>query len=132
MDTKTLEKLQRIYDQADNFGKGLMEKEFPELKESKDERIKRCIRMCLTDATEQRFEDFNTTLKDCLSWLEKQSEQKSIWSEEDEEMFNETLYFINEYQKSDKCKDENGMQNSVSCKKWLHAIKNRLTYEQKE
>ena len=48
----------------------------PELKESKDERIKRCIGMCLTDATEQRFEEFNTTIKDCLAWLEKQGEHK--------------------------------------------------------
>lgn len=47
----------------------------PELKESEDERMKRCIGMCLTDATEQRFEDFNTTLKDCLAWIEKQGEQ---------------------------------------------------------
>jgi hypothetical protein len=55
-----------------------IEKAFPELKESKDERIKRCIGMCLTDATEQRFEDFNTNLKDCLAWLEKQVEQKPV------------------------------------------------------
>jgi hypothetical protein len=53
--------------------------------ESEDERIKKCIGMCLTDATEQRFEDFNTTLKDCLSWLEKQSEQK-LEQEEDAEL----------------------------------------------
>lgn len=43
-----------------------------------DDRIKSCIGMCLTDATEQRFKDFNTTLKDCLDWLEKHGEQKSV------------------------------------------------------
>lgn len=48
-------------------------------KESKtsNENIKTCVEMCLTDANEQRFEDFGITLKDCLAWLEKQGEQKS-------------------------------------------------------
>lgn len=47
-------------------------------KESKtsNENIKSCIGMCLTDANEQRFNDYNTTLKDCLDWLKKQGEQK--------------------------------------------------------
>jgi hypothetical protein len=47
----------------------------PELKESKDERIMRCIGMCLTDANEQRFIDYSISLKDCLDWLKKQGEQ---------------------------------------------------------
>ena len=38
-----------------------------------DEYIKSCIEMCLTDANEQRFKDYGTNLKDCLDWLEKQS-----------------------------------------------------------
>jgi hypothetical protein len=67
-----------------------LENTFPELKESEDERIKRCIGMCLTDATEQRFEDFNTNLKDCLAWLEKQGEQE--WSEEDELNLKQAIY----------------------------------------
>lgn len=40
--------------------------------------IKNCIAMCLTDANEQRFKDYGTNLKDCLVWLEKQGEQKSL------------------------------------------------------
>lgn len=48
----------------------------PELKESEDERIMACIGMCLTDIDEQRFADFNTNLKECRAWLEKQGEQK--------------------------------------------------------
>ena len=35
-----------------------------------NENIKDCIGMCLTDVHEQRFKDYNTTLKDCLIWLE--------------------------------------------------------------
>ena len=37
-----------------------------------DEDIKDCIRMCLTDANEQRFKDYGTTFEECLTWLEKQ------------------------------------------------------------
>ena len=44
---------------------------FPELKE--DERIKSCIKMCLTDADERRFNDYKISLSDCLAWLEKQN-----------------------------------------------------------
>ena len=33
------------------------------------ENVKRCIRMILTDAAEQRFVDFNTNLKECLEWV---------------------------------------------------------------
>ena len=43
-----------------------------------DEDIKNCIIMCLTDADEQRFKDYGTNLKDCLTWLEKQSKQKPV------------------------------------------------------
>lgn len=41
-----------------------------------DEDIKDCIRMCLTDANEQRFNAYETTFEDCLAWLEKHGEQK--------------------------------------------------------
>lgn len=52
---------------------------FPELKESEDEKIKRCIEICLlSDANEQRFKDCDTTIKDCLDWIENQSETIEI------------------------------------------------------
>ena len=54
----------------------ICQKIFPELAESKDERIRCCIGMILTDVSEQRFDDYKTTLKDCISWLEKQGEKK--------------------------------------------------------
>jgi len=62
--------------------KNTLEGIFPELKESdkdlkeSNEAIKNCIGMCLTDVDEQRFIDYNTNLKECLDWLEKQGEQK--------------------------------------------------------
>lgn len=49
---------------------------FPEIKEEMNEKIKACIKMCLTDANEQRFKDYNTTLKDCLEWFENKNSHK--------------------------------------------------------
>jgi len=46
-----------------------------------DEDIKDCIRMCLTDANEQRFKDYGTNLKDCLAWLEKQADKDKLIKE---------------------------------------------------
>ena len=60
----------------------------------------------------------------------KQDEQKSAWSEEDDMMIEETLYFLREYQQSNRCKDENGMQNSVTCEHWLKSLKDRVQPKQ--
>ncbi len=55
------------------------------------------------------------------------AEQKHTeWSEEDDTMIEETLYFLREYQQSNRCKDENGMQNSVTYEKWLKSLKDRV------
>jgi hypothetical protein len=54
----------------------------------------------------------------------KQKEQKPTeWSEEDKQNLEETLYFIREYQNSNRCKDEGDMQNSVTCENWLKSFR---------
>lgn len=70
---------------------------FPELKESEDERIRKglidYIKSELNDVRhiaaqnhiEGGYEDEETRLKEYIAYLEKQSEQKSIWHNEDEE-----------------------------------------------
>ena len=45
---------------------------------------------------------------------------------DDDMMIEETLYFLREYQQSNRCKDESGMQNSISCEKWLKSLKERI------
>ena len=47
---------------------------FPELRESKDERMMRVIGLALTDVPEERFTSLGTTLKDCLAYIEKQKD----------------------------------------------------------
>ena len=63
--------------------------------------------------------DYMLSLKERIEDMQKPVE----WSEKDKQMLEETLYFINEYQKSNRCTDENGMQNSVSCENWLESLK---------
>ena len=70
-------------------------------------------------------ETYNKIVDECIY-----GEQASAWSEKDREMIDETLYFIREYQQSNRCKDENGMQNSVTCEKWLKSLKERIGGEQ--
>lgn len=47
-----------------------------ELNHDKEKLIKHCIGLILTDATDKRFKDYGLTLKDCLTWLGVQKEQK--------------------------------------------------------
>jgi hypothetical protein len=54
--------------------KDVIEHIFPELKE--EERIKSCIKKCLSNAGEQVFDDYNVRLGDCLAWIEKQGNQE--------------------------------------------------------
>lgn len=42
----------------------------------KEKLIRHCIGLILTDATDKRFKDYGLTLKDCLTWLGEQKEQK--------------------------------------------------------
>ena len=82
MDTKTLEKLQRIYDQVDTFGKSLMEKEFPELKESDDSKMKELfenlvLSLCNNPSAREILQIYGKSKEDCLAWLEKQGKENT-------------------------------------------------------
>lgn len=82
MDTKTLEKLQQIYDQVDTFGKSLMEKEFPELKESDDSKMKELfenlvLSLCDTPSAREILQIYGKSKEDCLTWLEKQGKENT-------------------------------------------------------
>lgn len=51
------------------------------------------------------------------------------WGEEDEAMLKDAIYFINEFQRSNRCKDENDMQNSVTCENWLKSLQTQPKQE---
>lgn len=79
MDEETLTKLKRIYNQADSFGKELMEKEFPEVFDSGDEKIRKEIKRMITYfyGSNLNYEHL-VAEEDMIDWLEKQEEKKPI------------------------------------------------------
>lgn len=82
----TTEQKAKAYDEALNIAKetyetqpmyrAWLEKMFPELRESEDEKMTRVISLALTDVPEERFTSLGTTSRDCLAYLKKQKEQK--------------------------------------------------------
>ena len=86
--------------------------------ESKDERVKYCIGVCLlADAKEQRFKECGTNINECLTWLE---EQKPTWTEEDESMYTRTLGILGKCYMGElptKVEDE---------LKWLKSLKKHI------
>ena len=134
MDTKTLEKLKRIYDQADNFGKELIEKEFPELKENEDERIRKALIEMVHDTTgDALWVDYNVHKEECIAWLEKQAKE-ARWTNEDENMLNavletESLCIENTDVDDEGTKARFGFEREIN---WLKSIKQRLTSTMKE
>ena len=93
---------------------------FPELKESEDERIRKELISFL--------QSYDTLLtQKFIAWLEKQSEQKSTWSEEDEYILNETIQHLKELIEIDKAKhcacDVQYYQRDID---WLKSLKNRI------
>ena len=90
---KALELTRQKYEQArkdNNPIYCIYEEIFPELRESEDERIRKCVaEIVKCFAWRGGFEP--VTKEKCLAWLEKQKEQKPVeWSEEDEK----NIYFL--------------------------------------
>jgi hypothetical protein len=106
----------------------VMLKYFPELKESEDERISKEIISWLK-STQYVPNDQVETLNSWIIWLKKQGKQKpkQEWGEGDMAMIQDAIHWINEFQKSNRCKDENDMQNSVTCENWLKSLKDRIS-----
>lgn len=72
-------------------GAWTIQKIFPQLKESEDERMIEQIKFAVMQMPSNK-ED---TKKECLAWLEKQKERKQIeWSEEDENKLNHILEIV--------------------------------------
>lgn len=133
-----------------------LENTFPELKESEDERIRKELisflqlphpqfagkrnqekwLAWLEKQGEQKPIDYNKELKKCrenplyffVKYVKpKLKEQKSVWSEEDEYLLNETIQHLEELIRIDKVKhcacDVQYYQRDID---WLKAIKLRM------
>jgi hypothetical protein len=104
-----------------------VEKVFPELKESDDEKIRRA----LTGLLKFGFNDgsaitpgSNITKEDALAWLEKQVEQKSDWSDEDCYKVQRICMYLNEAKKYYA-----DITEVRECIEWLKSLKERINYK---
>lgn len=95
---EAIERAKKLMRTSTAYDKFTIEKIFPELKEEMNKKIKACIKMCLTDANEQRFKDYNTTLKDCLEWLENQEHisetHLTVQDDKSEEISKEIIKYL--------------------------------------
>ena len=74
----------------------------PELAESEDEKIRKAIIEGLR-AMKSNFHTISSIkIDDAISWLEKQSEQKPVWGEEDEQYLLVCRNALAKYQTTDK------------------------------
>ena len=128
---KTIEEKAKAYDKvrekiAVRFGTNVAEEIFSEFEESKDEKIRKglikgfneCLKNSQYSNNAQKYWH-NIKIEDIFAWLEKQP----IIREKDKWLIDETLYFLDEFQQSDRCYSENEMQNSITCKNWLKSLK---------
>ena len=72
---------------------GIVEYIFPELNESEDEKTKKAIIKHFNDYSKKEniVRYYGVDLDDIFAWLEKQGEQKPIWSEEDSLMISSII-----------------------------------------
>jgi hypothetical protein len=99
---------------------------FPELKESEDEKIRKCLIAIITDFESLYLqENYLSSREDILAWLEKHGEQEPAeWSEEDEKFFKSCLWHISNSVSNGKCTD-----SKCQLTDWLKSIKERYTWK---
>ena len=91
-----------------------------------DNRIEDCIGMCLTDISEKRFDDFKTSLKECLDWLHSLKDRiwyqpTQEWSEEDKRLLGNILFDLEILRKSAGIeKDASLYQDEIN---WLKSLR---------
>lgn len=92
---------------------------FPELIESKDERIRRAlirdIGIAMPVETAQKY----------IAWLEKQGEQKPTWSEEDEKEISKLIKFFMWEDKGYRFT----IEDCLEATNWLKSLKQRMKGE---
>lgn len=108
-----------------------LESIFPELCESDDEKIRKKIIDYFRGSVGLGVAIGGVSVKDIVSWLEKQCEQKPVeWSEEDEKYFNILISLINN-PSSDGIFDYHQI-NKSAFNNWLKSLKDRYTWKPSE
>lgn len=101
----------------------IIENLFPEIPEVMDLRIKEAVLKVVHDTPRGELEDnYGVRKEEVIDWLEKGEQKSKYWSQEDIVMIQDAIYWIQEFQQSNRCKNESDMQNSVTCENWLKSI----------
>ena len=104
-----------------------MDYKYPELKENEDEKIRNwlidTIKQIPNDSIEWEMVSTKTINKEnVVAWLEKQSRQKSTWSEEDERLLKLSLENLTELK--NRFGEKYGKVGE--CIYWLKSLKQRI------
>ena len=128
---KALDAAKMYYKENKDFGADFLPIIFPELRESEDERIRKGLIKGLSAMRDihkhQTFSDDAINIDDAIAWFEKQGEQKSYWSEEDEEMIDFMIEFIKSLWWR---KDLTQRKDNVLS--WLKSLKDRVQPQPKQ
>ena len=123
----TTEQKARAYDKvreiiALKFGSNAVEEIFSKFEEPENEKIRKAlINVFATHKDYEMF--FGVSVKDILSWLEKQDEQKSVeWSKEDEKYIYNIAYFLEHPTMLGEC----NKHIAIEMINWIKSIKNRM------
>lgn len=93
---EALERARKVHNETKfDYEKGMMEEIFPELKESRGEKIRKALISVLKSDFENDTTIHDISVADIIDWLEKQGEQKPAeWHREDEQNLNVCLSYI--------------------------------------
>ena len=110
---------------SSNVGKGYVCTVFPKLKENEDEKIRKAIYIYL-DWLDGGRKDYapkgEYSIRDMLTWLEKQGEQKPAWSEEDEMNLRRLMLYLS-------CREKITSEVKSKYMDWLKSLKERYTWK---
>lgn len=128
---KALDEAKAIHKSIKKDLRPVIEQIFPELQESDDAKmwklLKKYVHYNISDTV---LEADHITREYLESWLEKQGEQKTSWSEEDENSFLNVLWCCKKA--ASIAKDENEMGTVWCAEQWLKSLKERVQPKQGE
>jgi hypothetical protein len=108
------------YKDEDRHLKAVLERIFPELADSKDERIRKAIIKFLIDVNNGAYRKSELEIASWIAWLEKQKPDE--WSEEDERIINSIIHDI----RTSQHYDTHSIGEYDKKVFWLKSLKDRV------
>ena len=111
------DRIKQMYNNMDDAAKSQVERAFPELAESEDERISKELIEFLKGS-----HYLPAKMGRWLAWLEKQGEKSAEWSEEDENIFRDIVTRLHSHPDVDKTEYDKSYH-------WLKDLKDRYIWK---